>query len=80
MEKYVDFFSDGRRVKCTGKRGFQEDDIINTDSTTYKRYGSETCQILFRYYTLNKDLKNYHARIILLDGVNAGKEVSMRIA
>lgn len=69
-----------KRFPCDGAEGFRADDIIDARFPASTRYGATKVKILYRYYTINLGFKNYHARVTLLDGDNAGKEVSVRIS
>ena len=82
QEKFLEkrIVTDERRILVTGKKGFQTGDVIDARFPADKRYGAKKVKILFRYYTVNLHYRNYHARVVLLDGKNKGKVVSVRIA
>lgn len=57
-------------------------DVINLCESEAKKWNCDYARVIFRYYTLNFNLgrywKNYASRVVLMEGANAGKIVSVK--
>jgi len=77
---YEDEPSERRRYLCIGAKGFLRGDVLSgLDNDQYRRikfynkHKATRVKILYRYYTVNQGYRNYHARVLLLDGPGKGK-------